>query len=167
MHTLARRAETSIGSLYHFFPDRDGVLEALRQRHATATRKISQDLRKIPAATWRQYSADDAIACLITPFVKYLRHHPDFLPLTVGQTTTEEDADFIRVIRHVLDARLPKLKSVDRQGYASMLHAISVGTMHAGFQAGSRFVEMCLLEVPRVLTAYLSAIEASGKSRAR
>lgn len=161
MHVLAKRAQTSIGSMYHFFPDRDRVLEMLSERHAVAIQKINQQLYDIPADAWRQFSAADAIERLVTPYVTYLLSHADFLPLMHGRVSIERDADFIRTIRHVLDARLHKLEAVEREGYAVMLHAIGAGTMHVGFQTNPVLADMYLREIPRVLTAYLTEIEAS------
>lgn len=42
MHKLAKRAKTSIGSLYHFFPDKDAVIDALCQRHLVAMNGITR-----------------------------------------------------------------------------------------------------------------------------
>src|SRR5881628_1789936 len=51
---LADRAQTSKGSLYHFFPDLRGVLCALADRHAAAMTALSSEMiadESIPWAT--------------------------------------------------------------------------------------------------------------------
>lgn len=164
MHVLAKRAQTSIGSMYHFFPDRERVLEMLSERHAAAIQKINRQLYEIPSDDWRQFSAAETIERLVTPYVAYLLNHADFLPLMHGRVSTEREADFIRTIRHVLDARLHKLQPAKREDYAVMLHAIGAGTMHVGFQMNPVLADMYLREIPRVLTAYLTEIETSCKT---
>lgn len=78
MHGIARRAQTSIGSLYHFFPDRNSVVQALVDRHEAGIREINDELAKVSREVWRSLSAADAIARLMMPYVEYLRRHKDF-----------------------------------------------------------------------------------------
>ena len=162
MHALARRANTSIGSLYHFFPDRESVLEAARQRHVAASQAISGELGKVPAAEWRRLSAAAVIERLSMPFITYLRSHPDYLPLTSGRLFEEDTAGFLRVMQQVLEARLPALDERTRDDYALMLHLIASGAMHAGLQLDTGRVELYLREVPLAMAAYLEKVEASA-----
>jgi AcrR family transcriptional regulator len=163
MHALARRSRTSIGSLYHFFPDRESVLDALRQRHLSATRDISQRLGSEPAEAWRKDSAGLVIERVVTPFVTYLRGHADYLQLMRERMSEEDGADFIHVIRRVLEARLPELESDQRDDYVLMLHLIASGVMNAGLQVDPGRAEVYLREIPRAMTAYLETIEAALK----
>ncbi|MDN5842640.1 MAG: TetR/AcrR family transcriptional regulator [Alcaligenaceae bacterium] len=163
MHDLARRTQTSIGSLYHFFPDRSSVLDALYQRHRAAVREINRELGEIPAAVWQRLSPSVAIERLVTPYFEYLRRHPDFLPLMYSSIPDESDADFIRTVRYVLDARLSGIKPAERETYASMLHAVGAGVMWMGVQTNPSSIDAYLCEIPRVLTAYLAAIEATAQ----
>ncbi|PND33689.1 TetR family transcriptional regulator [Achromobacter pulmonis] len=162
MHDLARRTQTSIGSLYYFFPDRESVLGALYERHRAASREISRQLAETPGEVWQQLSTADAIERLVTPYVEYLRRHPDFLPL-MHSRPSESDADFIRTVRQVLDARLPGVKPAERESYAVMLHAVGAGAIWMGVQADLPRIDTYLREIPRVLTAYLAAIEAAAR----
>ncbi|WP_218184752.1 TetR/AcrR family transcriptional regulator [Luteibacter sp. UNCMF366Tsu5.1] len=162
MHSLARRANTSIGSLYHFFPDRESVLEAARQRHVAATHAISEELGKVPAAEWRRLSAAAVIDRLSRPFITYLRSHADYLPLTSGRLFEEDSAGFLRVMRQVLSARLPTLDESARDDYALMLHLIASGAMHAGLQLDASRVDLYLREIPLAMTAYLERVESAA-----
>ncbi|WP_258002419.1 TetR/AcrR family transcriptional regulator [Burkholderia sp. WAC0059] len=166
MHGVARRAQTSIGSMYYFFPDRDSLLQALVDRHVAATREIGCVLNAVPASVWRQLSAAEAIGRLVTPYVEYLQHHADFLPLMHGRTQPEDDADFVHTVRRVLDARLPQVEPAARQAYATMLHSIAAGTVHMAFQIAPEGVGFFLQEIPRVMAAYLADIEGSLRGHA-
>jgi AcrR family transcriptional regulator len=167
MHALARRSGTSIGSLYHFFPDRDSVLDALRQRHSDATRDISRQLGAVPAKVWRELSTEVVVERLISPFVEYFERYADYLPLMGGRISEEDAADFIGLGRGVLNARLPGLSAQELDGYALMFHVIAAGSMYAGLRIDPGRIDFYHREIARALTAYLSAIEASIKPKKR
>lgn len=163
MHALARRARTSIGSLYHFFPDRDCVLDGLRERHRRAVREINRQLDEIPAAVWTRLSVAATIERLVAPYFDYLQHQADFLPVMQGQMSEEDGAAFIRTIRHVLEARLPDIDAARHEVYAIVLHAAGTGIVQVASRAGSLHADACLGEIPRVLAAYLGDIEAAAR----
>ncbi|GAB4062176.1 TetR/AcrR family transcriptional regulator [Uliginosibacterium sediminicola] len=161
MHSLARRARSSIGSLYHFFADREAVLNALRERHLLVMRQITQQLAQTPDALWQQYTAEAVILHLLSPYIAYIRAHADFLVLVNGRVPREDGADFVRTILHVLQLRLPALSSERAADYAAMLHAMAAGAMHVGFEIEPARAEVYMREIPRAMAAYLSQIEAS------
>lgn len=169
MHALARQARTSIGSLYHFFPDRDAVLDALYERHRIAIRQITRQFDEIPSTTWLELSAAATIERLIIPYVEYMQRNVDYLPLRHSRTSVQaykaDDADFLRVIRHVIDIRLPGTDRTERQIYAAVLQAAAAGIVQVGFQTDPLHAEAHLREIPRVLAAYLADIEASVRRR--
>lgn len=161
MHALARRARTSIGSLYHFFPNRECVLDALVERHLDAVAEISRELLALPAKVWCQFSTTEAIDRLIMPYSEYLQRHSDYLPLMQGVAPSESDGDFVRVARHMFDARLGALAVEQREHHALMLHAIAAGTMHMAFQMDAGRIDFYLRETQRVMGLYLADIEAT------
>ena len=78
---MARRSGTSIGSLYHFFPDRDSLLMGLVRRHEAAVAAINGKMLAVPREVWRKFSVPEAVNYLVAPYVDYTRRHPDFFPL--------------------------------------------------------------------------------------
>lgn len=159
MHLVAKRAKTSVGSMYHFFPDRESLLQTLVERHATAVRQINERLSAVPTKIWRELSTAAAIEYLVAPYVEYINQHPDFLAVMHGRATAEDDADFMRTFRHLLGIRLPEVEPTVREDYVAVMHAIAAGGMHAGFQSNPQRAELYLREVPRALAAYLAHIE--------
>jgi AcrR family transcriptional regulator len=159
MHAVAQRAKTSTGSMYHFFPDREAVLQALMDRHMQAMDVITSELHAIPADDWKALSPSGAICRLMTPYTEYLQRHADFLPLKRGRGTAKGEADFIRMIRHMLDARLPSVATARREEYAMVMQAIAAGTMQVGYQSDPSRADLYLREIPCVLAAYLTGIE--------
>lgn len=159
MHALAKRAGTSIGSMYHFFPDKDSVLAGLRERHFGAIRAIAQSLLDTPAATWAALGSGEAVLRMSTPYIAYLREHAEYLPLMHGLDWANDEDGFVRFVGYMLDARLPGVDPALRADYAAMLHAIAAGTMYVGYALNPRHLDRYLREIPAALTAYLVNIE--------
>lgn len=164
MQAVAKYAHTSTGSMYHFFADRESLLQALAERHEIATHDINQKLHAIPAAAWRRLSPTDAIARLVTPYIEYMQRHADYLPLMNNRVSPKNNADFIIAIKNVLEARIPAISPDKCQTYAVMLHAIAAGSLQTGFQRAPERTNLYWREIPRVLALYLADIEAyTGK----
>lgn len=164
---VARRARTSIGSMYHFFPDRESLLNALAERHLHHIRALNQQVAAIPAADWQGVPAATAVQRLVTPFAEHLHAHPDFLPLMHGRTDAREDGDFIRGIRCMLAARLPHVDAARLDDYAAVFHALAAGGMRVGYERAPDRSPLYLQEIQRALAAYLTAIEQAEPSPAR
>jgi AcrR family transcriptional regulator len=165
MHAVARRAQTSIGSLYHFFPDRDSVLDALSERHRAAMREITRQQMETPASVWQQLSPGEAIGRLVTPYFAYLRAHADYLPLMHDRTPANEESEFIHSIRLMVDARLSRLAPTEREACTTLLHAVGAGTLWMGFRTNPERLDIYLQGIPRVMAAYLADMEATPRKR--
>lgn len=161
MHLAAKRSGTSIGSIYHFFPDRDCLLQALVEQHAQAIGDINQAFDSTTPTHWQALTPESAIAHLITPYIAYVHQHPDFLAFVAAVDQQQGAANFRRTLHAMLTARLPQLAEPLRQDYACLMHSIATGTMLTGFQSQPAKTAFYLQEVPRVLAAYLRAIETT------
>lgn len=159
MHGIARQASTSIGSLYHFFPNLASVLEALVARHETRIQRIKADLVAVPRETWQALSVADAVEQLISPYVEYARQYPDFFPLMHGRRSPANEANFTEVLARVLAARLPELSAAAVDRHAAMLHAMASGTVHVAYLLEPEQMAFYMKEIPRAVAAYLADLE--------
>jgi len=170
MHKVAKQAKTPIGSMYHFFPDSESLMMALRNRHQIALEAIDSANAKITIAAWRAFSPAEAIYQLLTPYIEYMEGNPDCLIIlhALPSETEYQDAKeerIIRQLRKVVDARMPRVKPADRAIYSEMLHSLAVGSMRirVGASHGDpRQANRYLREMRRALTAYLTVIESEG-----
>lgn len=165
MHGIAKRSKTPIGSLYHFFSDRDALLGALFDRHQAAMQGIQEHIRETPPAIWAALSADAAIDRLVLPFVDYLEKHPDCLALNPAACKREEKKHDLSAWRAVVDARMPAISAARRQLYAEMLHALAVGAFAIKLRGVASNIAMAGLymrEVRRALAAYLASVESEA-----
>jgi len=170
MHKVAKQAKTPIGSMYHFFPDSESLVMALRNRHQLALESIDSANAKITTAKWRAFSPAEAIDALLTPYIEYMEDNPDCLIIFHALPAEEEcegkkEERIVRQLRKVVDARMPRVKPADRALYAEMLHSLAVGSMRirVGASKGDpRQASRYLREIRRALTAYLTLLEAEG-----
>lgn len=165
MHGVARRAQTPIGSMYHFFPDRDSLLAALWDRHAAALDELEDELGRIDSETWRGLSAEAVIDRIMTPHIEYFERKTDFLILM--SVMPHDEAKKKRksgMMRKVIDARMPGVKASERELYVEMLHALAGGALAVKLRPSMGDVQLArryLREVKRALAAYLAAVEAA------
>lgn len=81
MHRVAQHSGTTIGSMYHFFPDREAVLRTLALRHTQALRALTAQTERETATHWSRLSTAEAVDRFLGPFLSYVDRHPDLLPL--------------------------------------------------------------------------------------
>src|SRR3954468_4054584 len=74
VQALADRANTSKGSLYHFFPDLRGVLCALADRHSAALTALASSLIADESVAWATLPLPEVIDRFLAP-LSYLAAH--------------------------------------------------------------------------------------------
>jgi len=165
MHKVAKRAATPTGSMYHFFPDREALVLALRDRHDAALEEIHATTLQITTAQWRAFSTAEVINALVSPVIDYFERNPDCLVIFVECPKDDKDhEEGIRNLRAVIDARVPDAKPAERQVYAEMINALAVGSLKIRLGAAKGNLQKAsvyLREIKRALTAYLHAIESN------
>lgn len=164
MRNLSREASTSIGSLYHFFPDKQLVINSLMERHLTAVQSMVRDISQLPDAHWLSRSAHLVIKDLAEPVLRYASEHPDLVVLT-NQRVYEHHSrrvdlreELNSLYSRVLSLRMPNCHPDDIAKYAHVLIQLPMGLIIE--QVDIHFCRQMLLEeAPRALSSYLAAIE--------
>ncbi len=177
VHGVAKRAGTSIGSMYHFFPDLDAVIAGLAERHLRGLAPLLTALAGRPPREWARMSAAGTVDAIVTPIFDYLRRHPDVMPLNAlpsgrggggggGGSPFGEHAEEMKhvgldIIERVLAARRPRLAPAEREARAAVIlgTAEGVALMLARTPADP---DRVVAELRRALGAYLEAAERRG-----
>jgi AcrR family transcriptional regulator len=166
MHKLAKRAKTSIGSLYHFFPDKDAVIDALCQRHLNALTSIKGDLDRISCDQWRNMNPQSLIETLARPYFHYIDNYPEMLVIISHSLGSKiEDAPALRAsiqanYEKVLGLRMPEMDPALIKTISFVLFNIPVGALQS-LQENNEYRERVLrLELINAMVAYLQSIEA-------
>jgi AcrR family transcriptional regulator len=165
MQTVAERSCTTIGSLYHFFPDVQCLIRALADRHEL------QILEEIGATSptpsqWSKLKLSDAVDRFVDPLLRYINEHPDLLELiryarAHRELSTHEKLDDIRsaMARQLLHARFPKLSSQRQEAVAITMLSMIDGVLRRASQvANQRMRNQLVVEMKRALRGYLAAL---------
>ena len=157
MQLIADRAESSVGSLYHFFPNRDAIVEALGARYADLARRVNEEAMPLEMA---HLPAEELFEQIISAQVRFLESTPAFN--AVHQAVQRNcpminDALNHALVSHVgkfLSLRYPNLTESERAASAM----VSVATVHgvvdlaSGLPAPHR--EAVLREAKAMLVAH-------------
>lgn len=164
MRDLSAAAATSVGSLYHFFPDKQSVFESLTQRHLAGVQTTVRSIALTRDSDWLERSPVAVVESLIGPLLCYAAEHPDFIALgrqriLAHQANREEvRGELLALYRRVLALRLPRFRADDLDRYTYVLLQLPIGLI--GEEIDREVEQLLLLEVaPRVLGAYLEALE--------
>ena len=166
VQALAERAQTSKGSLYHFFPDLQAVLCALADRHSTALTALSSAMIADETIRWSSLSLSETIDRFLAPLA-YLESHPDLLALArtrmVLDPTTRRLTPFRDLASHILASRCAALPEDRRIAGASAMVAIVDGMVGYGLRSSDVSRAQMVAELRCVLCAYLGALDQCAK----
>jgi len=154
MSEIAERADSSIGSLYQFFPNKRSLAEALRALYIT-------EIEQSWATLGRQAGAlsTEELACgLVSLQLEIVKSHPALLALLdvppTSQTTTRRELIRSRIVI-VLTAHKPRLSKATALRIASVVQQVSRGMLILYAQAGSGEKSAMVEEFKSVLSGYL------------
>jgi AcrR family transcriptional regulator len=154
MSAIAHRAQSCIGSLYQFFPNKRAVAEALRAQYIT-------DIEQSWAALGRQAAALSAeqLACqLVSLQVQIVTSHPALLALLDVPPTarTPMRRELIRArIAMVLLAHAPRIPKLAAVRVAAVVQQITRGLLTLYAQTDAEGKGAVLEEFEAVLIGYL------------
>lgn len=167
VHGVAERAGTSIGSMYHFFPDLEAVIGALIDRRLQGFEPVLSALGARERSEWSRMSAAAAVDTIVTPIFSYLRRHPDVLLLNAapeagprfGKRREELKYAGLGIIERIFAARSPSVRPATRRARAAVLVGAieGVALLNRPRADQARVVG----ELRRAMIAYLEAVESA------
>jgi len=166
VRSIAKRAHTSVGSMYFFFPDLDAVVAGLAERHVRAIELANAKVLSTSKAEWMRMSSAEVVETIITPFLGYLEANPhiELLRAAPKEGTQlmareeEKQVSGVHVVETVLAVRNPRFSPEQRRVYAAIF--ISALRGMASFLGRGRVNHaQAIRELKRALTAYFDAVE--------
>ena len=165
VQALADRAQTSKGSLYHFFPDLPAVLRALADRHVEAIGALTQATISDAALRWAEMPVEEVVRRFLAPLA-YLEQHPDLLALArspvLGDDRARRLAPLCDLADHLLRQRYPALEPHQRAVRAATMVATLDGVVGYGLRSETVGAPEMVAELARVLAGYLTALDAEA-----
>ena len=164
MHAVARRSGTTIGSMYHFFPDRDAVLVALLERHARAVGDLAA---RLAALDWSRLSLEEVVERFVDPLLGYAVEHPDLLPVihTVEAFNLQKvrraapESLMFQLAESIVAGRTPEAPRAERTARAATVLAVVEGVAGRMARVPTPSPAAMRRELRRLLVAYLGAFE--------
>jgi AcrR family transcriptional regulator len=154
MSAIAERSNSSIGSLYQFFPNKESVVEALRAEYVKELEKLWASL----AAEASSLTVEELVSRLVHSQVDFAEGHAAFLALLEAPPTVNSPRrrEIIRGrIARVFLKRNPDLARSEALRTAAVMQQIVKGllTLYARADKGERTA--ILDEFKALLTGYL------------
>ncbi|HEX8906999.1 MAG TPA: TetR/AcrR family transcriptional regulator [Longimicrobiaceae bacterium] len=166
-NAIAARAETSVGSLYQFFPNKDAIVQALAARYL-------EQLRELKVATFDgvdpHLPLPELIEATVMPMYRFHQANPAYehvyyatnRPDAPWQPQLEVKEAVIARIAELIKTRNPAVREEDARLYGRVtcetVHALIGESMRAGPADRPRL----LAELKNVMARYLGALEPSA-----
>ncbi len=120
---IAARADTSVGSMYQFFANKEAILYALVERYV-ASASVTFDNMAIES--FPEMTLEQSIKAILVPLKAFIRDNRDFQvifsttrgPAFLEETIRAMDEDFLARNDRALAQARPNLNAVDRRKYS-------------------------------------------------
>ncbi|MCC6242748.1 MAG: TetR/AcrR family transcriptional regulator [Gemmatimonadaceae bacterium] len=164
---IAQRAGASVGSIYHFFPNKDAIFAAIRARHDAEASEIAAHI-STHATEWARLDLAEFVSRLISPFAEFLERKPAYLALAInaqGQRIPKNAAIGASMRASVLAAlslRWPESTEAERLIRVMVTDAIGDGISTAMVHAPAPMRQQLVDELIRAVYGYLSTFETKS-----
>ena len=130
-NAIAERAGSSVGSLYHFFPNKDAIVLALAARYESELREVNQGSMTGEAA---RVSIPELVEGIVTPLARFMERNPAYLPVYhatrdprhPGCMTPALNETTVGLVDRLMAARVPSVPAEHRRLRAE----VSVALVH-------------------------------------
>ncbi len=166
---IADRAQTSIGTLYRFFPNKDAILQYLfeiyaQELHALHEKMFHSEMALIPLK--------DMIDQLVDPIVELKATHSGLISLFVGpRATLQIPAEFqtlqddsIQRLEKLWTQRFPQPGTDMCHLYAMIFFQIRMTCLSLAFSSPSSMQEQIINELKTNLFRYLEPIDSQSQT---
>lgn len=160
---IAARSNTSVGSLYQFFANKEAILKALVERYVENASVIfaNMDVESFPNMTFEQ-----GIRTILHPLREFLRDNRDFQVIFssaagstyVAETIRAMDEAFIARTDAALAQARPHVSAADRRKYSLVCMVIMKGLIGLAHQSDELNLDEVFEEMESVYLRYLLPI---------
>lgn len=160
-NAIAKEAQTSIGSLYQFFPNKDAVYLALAQRYVD---ELGELIRQTMSETDETLAFQDRFDGLLDELALFYLENPGFQPLLFGSYKTAVMASGEEILNQMvdgMDAVLTQYTAIPeppRHLQANVIIHTLKSTLPLINDKDKNNSQAALLEIKRLMRSYLDAI---------
>ena len=163
-NAIAARAGAGMGSLYHFFPDKEAIVAALARRFQERMQPITEyagrpELARVPLAVM--------VDLIVDPLVDFFRRSPAYLhvfhatdkPGVRAPSSCEMEATIAHHVEAIIAARAPRIPA----GRRRILALVEVELVHAllqyAFESPQTLRPGIIREVKRLVALHSEMME--------
>jgi AcrR family transcriptional regulator len=162
-NAIAACANTSIGSLYQFFPNKEAILHALANRYLEQLRALYDNVLTSDKAT---LALPELVDHILNPLAEFKATHPGFEAIFSGThaspTLAEAAAELHQVVITRIEAifavRAPTVDSGQRRLYATISVAVVEALFLLAETAKPEVRPQLIAEMKRLLVVYLGPV---------
>lgn len=162
-NAIAEEAGASVGSLYHFFPNKDAIIRALASRYDATMREINR------AAMGEQATLvpiPQMVEGIVTPLAAFMEANPAYLavynatsdPRHPGCLNEELHQTIIGLVEGLMAARVPEVAPATRRMQASFAVQLVHRMLEYAWTAPVSERPAIVRELKRVLTLHSEMI---------
>jgi AcrR family transcriptional regulator len=170
-NAIAERAGASVGSMYHFFPNKGAILTALAERYAATVQGLVQEGRRLDAPG---LPLPELFSAMVSSFVAMDAAHPGYMAvcratdsMSGGKSpiSLQMEAAVEEMVTELLLVRCPGIPLEEARSHAT----VSCVTMHANLdhiasvaEARRPALQQALVEM---MVRYFTPVEATYPRR--
>lgn len=172
MNAVAKAAGTAPGSLYHFFPDKDALLDAVAERQAARFSVLHAEAIPPRAVMW---PLRQVIEHALAQFAAFYEANPTFEPIRraiarraggvdriLARDTSDNDG-VTGAMERLLEPRLPERTVTERRRIAMAVVAMADGVLSALAEQPPDEHGALIAELIDALDAYLERAISRGR----
>lgn len=160
-HDIAARADTAIGSLYQFFPDKLAIFHALELRHIKQGRILGSQMFALEMA---QLTLKEFVAQMVEKTVKFFDNPAPkvifiqyFTNPTIFKSIDESfTQEFVKGLANVLSLRNPSLTTQKSNLIADVCTQSANALLLVALRSEETYRQQIISEIKVLFTAYLS-----------
>ena len=113
-NAIAERAGSSVGSLYHFFPNKEAIVLGLAARYEAEIRDLNRASMSVEAA---KVPIPQMVEGIVTPLARFMEENPAYIPVfhatkdprIPGCMTSELSETIVGLVEQLMAARAPQV----------------------------------------------------------
>jgi AcrR family transcriptional regulator len=161
---IAARAQTSIGTLYRFFPNKEAIVQHLTERYIQEAQVLHEKMFQPEVATM---PLAEMIDHLVDPIVELKSAHPGLVSLVVGPHAALQIPAEVQMvldesellIEKLLIRRFPHLNAETCHLYAVIFSQVRQALLSLAFSSTTLSHEQIIKELKTNLFRYLEPLE--------
>lgn len=167
---IARRAGASVGSIYHFFPTKEAIFDAIRARYDVEAQHKAVFIME-NADRWAALPLPEFAAAMLAPFREFLERIPSYFLLNVDTAgnripkSATTDAALHDALATALMRRDPDLTREECDLRVNVVSSIGEGLTALMARTDAPTHTRLISDLERAIAGYLGTFETADRSR--